>query len=293
MRIKKTNNYELESVRFTTETKQGLLYADVITLRLKNGAGTDYFTPHEELMKILSGRTWRVSVAVVGGKRLQCECWKERKKDRFRFYLSDLACACYAGLVRADTLFEDMKRYQSWKKGLHLEVDHADSNVHNNTQANLSIMPRRLNRSKQEITARFVYPYSVNSAYCDGEYRVQLETATEQSDSEGYNNLLVSLGAKLAMYGIRICSDVKPIGGAVSFRCKDAESYVACLRELYDSRVNWCNPKHTPRENRAANKGSVYWAGEIRHSVLAQTALLLADRSEFQPYPVENNGCAS
>lgn len=286
MRIKKTNNYELESVRFTTETKQGLLYADVITLRLKNGAGTDYFTPHEELMKILSGDTWRVSVFSNGG-RLRCDCWKNRRNESFRFHLHELAYGCYTGQIHAETLMEDMKRFQDWKNSLGLEVDHADSNVHNNTAANLSVMLGSLNGSKKEVVARFVYPYSVNSAYCDGEYRVRLETATEQTDSEGHNNLLGSLGVHLARYGIRICGDVKPIGGTVSCLCKDAESYVACLRRLYDTRVSWCDPEHTPRENRAANKESAYWAGEIKRSVLAQAELLLADRSDFQPFSVE------
>lgn len=203
-----------------------------------------------------------------------------------------MAYACYSGKAHADTLLEDMKSFRDWKDTLALTIDHADNNKHNNTELNLSLMVRSLNSSKEEVVARFVSPFCLNSAYCNGEYRVQLGYDIAPED-KGHGNVLASVNARLLEHPCRnrVTSN-EHLDGTFRFICANEEDYVACLRWLYDIHVSWCDPEHTPRENRA-NKDAVYWASEFKNSVFAQTFLSLADRSNFQPYPVKKGECVS
>lgn len=281
-------NYDLYAVTTTAETRAGTVQIESFALECRKGGITEYFSLNDELIDILTGDEWQISIYDNGDGRLRCDCWRNHRKDRVgKFFLYDLAYACYTGRARTDTLLDDMKSFQDWKDTLAISVDHADNNKHNNTVLNLSLMLGSLNGVKSEVVARFVSPFCLNSAYCNGEYRVQLLYNTTPED-EGHANVLESVNAQLAAIGCKgYVTSNEPIHTPLRFICKDAESYVACLRRLYDTRVSWCDPEHTPRENRAANESAVYWASEFKRSTFAQTMLSLADRSDFQPFPVE------
>lgn len=192
------------------------------------------------------------------------------------FYLYDLAMACYRGMVSPDTFLEDMQRYYDFKSSNGLSVDHADSNIHNNTRLNISLMDKGLNGGKNAIAARFKPPYYLNSAYCGGEYRVQLEFEVKQS----------YLQEELMRAGLNIA--VLSKGFAVMrFLCKDAESYVACLKMLADSTYGWCNPEQTPKQHYKENEDVPYWAGTITNSLYAQKMLAVMDRNMFQAFPLQ------
>ena len=255
--------------------KEKNYYLDIcneyISITLKNGAGTDYFTYNEDFVRVLE--EWHISPFRTNG-RLQCDCWRDKYCDAIRFYLYDLAYACYTGMLHADSLIVDLQCYYDWKTSRGLTIDHADNNVHNNTVLNLSPMPRGTNTAKSGIAARFLPPYYLNSAFYNGEYRVQIayDVANEYT-----TNMLSDIGLK----GISVGGNGR---AAMHFLCDDAESYVSCLQGLWNSRYDWCNPENTPREYAKENNLAEYWAANIGHSLQAQKVLSMMEREQFQQY---------
>lgn len=192
------------------------------------------------------------------------------------FYFYDLAMACYHGIVKQDTFLADLQRYYDYKSSRGLSIDHADNNIHNNTRLNISLMDIGLNGGKNAIVARFKPPYYLNSAYCDGEYRVQLEFEVEQP----------YLQKQLIRAGVSFAARSKGLA-VMRFLCKDAESYVSCLQTMLNSTFGWCNPKQTPRQYCNENREAPYWAGDIANSFRAQKMLAVMDRNLFQAFPLE------
>lgn len=90
----------------------------------------------------------------------------------FKFYIYDLARACYDGRVRTVSFIKDMQSFYDYKNDNDLDIDHLDNNVHNNTAGNIVLMDAAINRKKSAITARFRPPFYLNSVFCDGEFRV-------------------------------------------------------------------------------------------------------------------------
>jgi len=244
---------------------------DYVILGLKNGAAVDYFTYNEDFIRILD--EWHISPYNNNG-RLQCDCWQGRYSGAIKFYLYDLAYACYAGMVHAEQFMTDWQKYLDWKNSRGLDVDHADNNVHNNTVLNLSLMPCGTNRSKRDITALFIPPYYLNSIFFNGEYRVQI--AYDVS-----SKYIVDLLSDFGVSDISVSSNGRAV---LHLLCADAESYVACLQGLWDSRYSWCNPNSTPREYAKQNTSMEYWAGNINYSLQAQKVLAQMNREEFQQY---------
>lgn len=244
---------------------------EYISITLKNGGGTDYFTYNEDFVRALE--EWHISPFRTNG-RLQCDCWKDKRREAIRFYLYDLAYACYTGMLHADSLIADLRQYNNWKTNENLVIDHADNNVHNNTVLNLSLMLRGTNATKSDIAARFLPPYYLNSIFYNGEYRVQVACDIA---SEYIANMLSGIG----LNGICIDGNGR---AAMHFLCDDAESYVACLRELWNSRYDWCNPESTPREYAKENNLVEYWTGNIGHSLQAQKVLSMMEQGAFQQY---------
>lgn len=191
------------------------------------------------------------------------------------FYFYDLAMACYRQMVKPDTFLEDLQQYYDYKSSNGLSIDHADSNIHNNTMLNISLMEAGLNQSKNAIVARFKPPYYLNSVYCHGEYRVQIGFEVEQP----------YLQEELIRAGISLAARSSGLA-VMHFLCKDAESYVSCLRTMLNSAYGWCNPEQTPRQHSLENKEIPYWAGSIARSLQAQGALAIMDKKMFQPFPL-------
>lgn len=72
-----------------------------------------------------------------------------------------------------------MARFAKMKRDCGLTIDHLDGNYHNNTQANLSLMPGMLNSRKSAKTKKFLFPYKLTCAYVGDSYRLLL-TAGDQ-----------------------------------------------------------------------------------------------------------------
>ncbi len=225
---------------------------------------TDYVTSNETLWKVLQ----RPELCL-----FRCEdrlaFIVNKKRKQHHYYLYDLASACYYGWLSADTYLEDMERYTEWKKRNDLSVDHADNNRANNTMLNLSLMEGRLNRIKASVVTHFTLPWSLVSARCGDEYRIQLSSVTTAEK--------VRLLKELGISGTAYCT--------FNFRCLNAEDYVACLRYLEKSTYEWMDG--TAHENWRSDKSNLYIAGDIQKSMLGQKVLNLMDEKEFNLFQQE------
>lgn len=191
----------------------------------------------------------------------------------FKFYIYDLARACYDGRVKVDSFIRDMQTFYDYKNDNDLDIDHLDNNVHNNTKGNIVLMENGLNRSKGAITAHFKPPFYLNSVYCAGEFRIQLTFEADKIFTEKL----------LRCWGIDRKID-KVVPAAMHFRCTTAEDYVNCLYFLAKNTYAWCLSGTTPKQHHTANKDVSCWASNINNSLHAQKILTLMDSSEFDTY---------
>lgn len=252
---------------------------DYTVIALKNGLSENYFSYNPEFIKIFD--EWHMSLFMKDG-RLMSDCWKKHTEDLFRIYVYDLAYACYVGLVKSDTFPSDIQKFLEWKEAKVFEIDHADDNKNNNTVLNLSLMPVGLNRAKSRIVAKFIPPYYLNTAFIrydgkrvGGEYRIQILFDVKQ---DILNKFLQNADIKVESTNNM---------ATMNFICKDAESYVACLKRLMDYKYSWCNPDITPREHNRITDGVEYWGGDVRCSLAAQKILSEMDEKEFQVFSLK------
>lgn len=190
----------------------------------------------------------------------------QKRGNSIRFYLYDLAMACYGGWLSVNTYLVDIERYQEWKSANHLSVDHADNNRANNTIFNLSLMSGELNRIKAAIVTHFTPPYALVSAYCDGEYRVRVGMRTLGEKSELLKNVGIS---GEAYFWLNFC-------------CRSADEYVSCLKYLERSTYEWMD--NTAHENWHDDKDNLYVAGDIQKSMFCQKMLSLMDEKAFNVF---------
>ena len=243
---------------------------DYITLTMNKTGTVDYFTRNQTFLDIL--KQCKPSLATDKQQRIRAVFYlpNEERHDQ-KYFVYDIAYACYTGKVHADSFMEDMSNFIKWKNENRYTVDHADTNHRNNTVFNLSMMTRKLNASKSNLIAKFVDPFSIITAYCNGEYRIE--------------NLTVHIPdvGNLVPHAVG-----NTIGESVmKFICEDAKSYIACLRWLYDTRIQWCDSENTPRMNQQQNGCSSYWAGNIKNSLAAQKLLVQKDSSMFDVFKME------
>ena len=201
------------------------------------------------------------------------------------FSFADLAMACYQDKLRPETFLEDMQKYYDEKRQSNYEVDHGDNNIHNYTSLNLSLMDSSLNRAKGTIVAKFKPPYYMNTAFCGGEYRVQIITILDQSYIPKMTAAVLN---ELHKYGVTGIGVPRFIQAEMLFVCKDVEDYVACLRHFVEQSYEWCNPGQTPKAYSREHKNLAYWAADTVKSMNMQRELAVRDRAEFQMWPVGN-----
>lgn len=201
---------------------------------LSYGRRSEWMTYGDELIKILE--KWRLHLWVEERSFRTYVYGRNRERTNFRIY--DLAMANYLGIVHADTLLEDLQIYFSMKNRV-LSVDHADNDHRNNTALNLSLMPKQLNAVKDDITARFINPYGLNTAFCDGKYLVEF---SQVHDGAFIQRQLDRIGLGF----IHIGAD----GVAVMrFVCDTPESYVELLNTLYQTRIEGGKIEERPLEH--------------------------------------------
>lgn len=254
---------------------------DYITLTMKKTGTVDYFTKNQTFLDVL--KQYKPSLEIDKQQRIRAVFYlpTEERHDQ-KYFIYDIAYACYTGKVHTDSFLKDMRDFIRWKNENRYTADHADTNHRNNTVLNLSLMTRKLNSSKSNLIAKFVDPFSIITAYCNGEYRIELRT---RINIEMIEKLTISIPNILKVIPRNI--DNKNIGeSAIAFICEDANHYVACLRWLYDTRIRWCS-ENTPRMNQQQNLDSNYWAGNVKNSLMAQKMLAQKDSSMFNVFKME------
>ena len=243
-----------------SDTRSIRVVGDKIIYRLKIDGIDDYATYNDTLYKIL--KLNRV-IPFRNNGRLQFDVWKNN--SRVKFYMHDLAFACYRGLINVDSFIEDIQRYYDYKAKYNLSIDHADNNPHNNTLYNLSFMERGLNTAKGSIVAKVKEPVYLNSAYCNGKYRIQMLFVGEAVDSFS-DKFLNYTGGRLGMH----------------FICDTPDNYVKCLKWLTETKFEWAEPlkdsKGWIRNNNEC------WCLNIDNSTHAQKMLSLLPESLFQAF---------
>lgn len=239
---------------------------NLIIYTLSKDGVKDYLTHNETLYKILSMDKLK---PFRDNGRLRFKV-RENGVD-VNFYLHDLAIACYANMItNTDIFLTELQKYFEYKTHNGYSVDHADSNIYNNTITNLSLMKRELNSSKSGICAQFLSPYYLNTAYDDEHYRVQAIFDISQE----------YIQEQFAKYTLNFS---KLTGGRamMCFICETAEDFVACLKHLVNMRYEWCKPKETPKSYWQKNKTTNYWAVDCIRSITAQNKLLTMDKKDF------------
>ena len=226
-----------------------------------HGEVTDYLTADEILFQILAFGS--LSPFLDDGRiRLN------DSHDNAKYRISDLAFACYNGYIKSfETWKSDMQVFLDWKHSEGFEIDHADSNPHNNTAFNLSLMDDNLNREKSSIVARFKLPMIVKTAYIENEYRVQAVWT-------GYY-AIVNLGN----------TQVKGGGGyfTLNFICSDANGFVDCLKTLSVIDTSWSYPAKENGKWRDTDREC--WSSDIHNSLSAQKQLTAMSCDDFDIYP--------
>lgn len=255
---------------------------DYITLTMKKTGTVDYFTKNQTFLDIL--KYYKPSLDMDKQQRIRAVFYlpNEERHDQ-KYFIYDIAYACYANKVHVESFLDDMRDFIRWKNENKYTVDHADSNHRNNTILNLSMMSRKLNSSKNDLVSKFVDPFSIMTAYYSGEYRIELRT---RINIEMIEKLTISIPNILKVIPRSINN--KDIGeGTIVFICKDANHYVACLRWLYDTYIRWCDPENTPRMNQKQNSELNYWAGNVRNSLISQRMLIEKDSSKLNIFKME------
>lgn len=252
-----------------------------IKIMLKNKPGTNYFSENDAFLEVLD--KWHVTMShnkMTG--RMEADIWKGAWSNHVRVYMYDLAFACYMGMIHADTLIDDLKKYHAWKeaqrpmvdeKAQRMTIDHLDNNTSNNVAENIVLMTLAANNQKRSFPAAFVGPYTLTTAYVDGEYRVQLS----------FENTVLGSIQQLLDRALPGAFRLNEAGtSALHFICTDENSFVSCLKYLYDTRFSWCNPGKSARDYKQLHKDISHLAADVERSIAAQRALARMDRSQFQ-----------
>ncbi len=251
-----------------------------IVTSTKNTGTKDYFSENQTFLNVLQEYLPTFDDSIDGRVRLAVWLPEEQRLQKYLIY--DLAYACYAGIVQSDSFLEDMAQFVRWKEQHGMTVDHADNNPHNNTTMNLSLMKRELNAQKSSIVARFVKPYAILTAYCSEEYRISMRTVVDPEFIKANFSMITIPEVGRITPRFFVCEATQ------NMLCKSAEDYVACLRQLYDTRFSWCCPNSTPRSNLKENISADYYASDIQKSLFAQEKLLQAKSTDFDLFRVSS-----
>lgn len=211
-----------------TRSKTVKVKGDKIYYWLKNDNQLDVMTYNEDLYKILTDR--RLSPFRDADGRLRFNLVLGRGLF-YKYRIHDLAFGCYHGLVHYDTIIEDMQRYFNGKVGL--TIDHLDSNCHNNTKYNLSLMESELNKAKGGITYRVKLPNKIVCAFVDGRFRIEFINAATNSLESMINALLADRGIQVSI------EKTGREATAEHYLCNTADDFVNCLKWCVSRSAEW------------------------------------------------------
>lgn len=237
---------------------------EIVYTRRRDGI-KDYATYNETLYNILT--RGRLNPTRSDG-RLKFVIWNKCERS---FYFHDLVLACELGYITdAEDFRTGLNDFIQYKSINEKTVDHADSNIHNNTFLNLSLISRSLNARKSDIVKRFKHPYNLSIAYCAGEYRliIVIPTVVKITTPRGTSYGLVPTETKLM--------------------CSNPEDLVSCLNELYTARYEWSPIMESPKEYLTKAPTTPHWTEDTLLAITQQKDIARMELSNFNHYNPAN-----
>lgn len=225
-----------------------------IRLDLKAYGVTEYLSNTPGLLEMI-GKPNNMSFFVNKGGRTQARFYHPVRKDGRMPYLSMVAYACYYMGVNesnfAHRLPEISQAFDRCKK----DVDHLNSDIHNNCAWNLSVMPSGCNSSKRDFAGRIKPPYFLYMAATDnGEYKIRF----------GYQNF-AGMGQEFHL----ICPDESILRRFLRV-VMDIDEAPCLLRRF-----------QTPKQIWGLDKKAPYAASNFEQAAKEAERLLSMDESKF------------
>lgn len=252
-----------------SNTRQILVVDDYIIYILNKDCKADYLTYNETLLKILKLDKLKPYRKKNGRLAFKVNCGG---KD-ITFFLSVLAYGCYSNRINAETFIEDIQAFSKYKRGLSLDIDHADDNKANNTIFNLSLIDSTLNKVKGTTISRTKAPNGINAIYYRGKYRVE---TTAEIKAETMQEILSRYSDNLK-FDIGVSSY-----SSAYFICDTPYEFINCLKYITDAKCEWVEP--IKALGKWTKKDGVCWCENINLSLLSQKTLSLMPESRFKPF---------
>lgn len=225
-----------------------------IRLYLRANGVTEYLNYTPELLNLI-GKPGNVSFGVSSGKRTQV--WMTSRGSETRsVYLSALAYACYHMGVNEHNFVTRMPEIMNEFKLKGMEIDHVNSDIHNQCVWNLAKVTANCNAVKHERFARVKPPFYLYAAVTDGgEYRIRY----------GYRNGF-SFGQEFHM----ICKTSEGLNDFLKYIMQEKIRPIF-LKRGQSAYQLWIDHKKAP-----------YYAGDFSRAATEAEKLLAADGSRFE-----------
>lgn len=144
-----------------------------IRLDLKPYGVTEYLSNTPGMLELI-GKPNNMSFFVNKGGRTQVKIYHPVCDDGRDPYLNTVAYACYFMGVNESNFTNQLPDVRRVLKAKGVDIDHLNSDIHNNCAWNLSVMPSGSNSSKRDYVGRIKPPYFLYAAVTEsGEYKIR------------------------------------------------------------------------------------------------------------------------
>lgn len=225
-----------------------------IRLDLKACGVTEYLSNAPGMLELI-GKPNNMSFFVNKSGRTQARIYHPVCEDGREPYLSMVAYACYYMGVNERNFAHRLPEIRKAFRDTHKEIDHLNSDIHNNCAWNLSVMPSGCNSSKRDYAGRIKPPYFLFMAAADsGEYRIRF----------GYQNFT-------------------GMGQEFHIICPDESILRRFLRVVMDIDKAPCLLRRfqTPKQIWGLDKKAPYAASNFERTAREAERLLSMDESKF------------
>ena len=225
-----------------------------IRLDLKAYGVTEYFSNTPGMLELI-GKPCNGGIFVNKGGRTQLRLYHTVHKDGKEPYLSMVAYACYYMGVNEKNFTRRLPEFARELRDEKKEIDHLNSDVHNNCAWNLSVMTSSGNSSKRDFSGRIKPPYYLFAAATEsGEYRFHF----------GYRNYA-------------------GMGQSITVICPDENKVLHFLRSLMeiDNTPGFLRRFQVPKLLWGLNKKAPFAALNFDRAAREAERLLSMDESQF------------
>lgn len=225
-----------------------------IRLDLKAYGVTEYLSNTPGLLELI-GKPNNVGFFVNESGRTQVKIYHPIHKGGKQPYLNLLAYACYYMGVNENNFANRLPEIGQSLEDKNTDIDHLNSDIHNNCAWNLSVMPSSGNSSKRDYTGRIKPPYFLYMAATEsGEYRIRF----------GYRNF-AGMGQEFHI----LCPDDNTLRHFLHV-VMDIDKSPSLLRRFQTPRLIWGLDKKAP-----------YAALNFERAAKEAERLLSMDESKF------------